>query len=136
MKTKRLQVPTGREPEVLDITREVAEFVRGEGDGLVNVSLPHATAGLALIELGEGTEDDLLQRLEFLLPQDHRYLHAHGSVGHGASHVLPAFLTPTITLPVIGGRVSLGTWQRIALVDTNRDNPRREVVLAFLPGPR
>lgn len=136
MKTRRLHLTTGREPDLVDLTGEVEEFVQGEGDGLVNVSLPHATCALALIELDSGSEEDLLERLEALLPRDHRYRHSHGSRGHGASHLVPAFLTPTVTLPVMGGRVSLGTWQRIALVDTNADNTRREVLLAFLPSPR
>ncbi len=134
MKVKRLQVTTGDQPCVVDLTDEVAAFVRGDGDGLVSVSLPHATAGLALMELGSGSEADLFHRLEALLPRDHRYRHAHGAPGHGADHLLPAFVSPTLTLPVIGGRVSLGTWQRIALVDTNVDNPRRDVLLAFISG--
>jgi secondary thiamine-phosphate synthase enzyme len=134
VKTKRLSLDTGRSPSVLDLTSEVESFVRGEGDGLVNISLPHATAGLALIELNSGSEDDLLERVESLLPTSHHYRHSHGSPGHGASHVLPAFLTPALTLPVLGGRVSLGTWQSIALVDTNADNQHREVLLSFLAG--
>lgn len=136
MKTHRLQLNTGREPKIVDLTGEVEDFVEGEGDGLVNVSLPHATAGLALMELGAGSEDDLMGRLNSLLPRDHRYRHSHGSPGHGADHVLPAFVSPTLTLPVIDGRVSLGTWQRIALIDTNVDNPRREVLMAFVTSPR
>ncbi|MGH2767476.1 MAG: secondary thiamine-phosphate synthase enzyme YjbQ [Acidimicrobiales bacterium] len=136
MKTKRLQVTTGREPAILDLTGEVEAFVRAEGDGLVNISLPHATAGLALMELGAGSEADLLHRLEALLPRSHRYVHSHGPPGHGASHLLPAFLAPTLTLPVLSGRVSLGTWQSIVLVDTNADNTRREVLLAFLSNTR
>ncbi|MGH2706727.1 MAG: secondary thiamine-phosphate synthase enzyme YjbQ [Actinomycetota bacterium] len=132
MKVKRLQITTGDQPTIVDLTDEVAAFVRGDGDGLVSVSLPHATAGLALMELGSGSEADLFHRLEALLPRDHRYRHVHGSPGHGADHLLPAFVSPALTLPVIDGRVSLGTWQRIALIDTNADNPRRQVVLAFL----
>jgi secondary thiamine-phosphate synthase enzyme len=134
VKVKRLHIDTGSEPCVVDLTDEVMAFVRGDGDGLVSVSLPHATAGLALMELGSGSEADLFHRLGALLPRDHRYRHAHGSPGHGADHLLPAFVSPTLTLPVIDGRVVLGTWQRIALVDTNADNPRRQVVLAFLSG--
>lgn len=136
MKTHRLQLNTGREPKIVDLTGEVEGFVEGEGDGLVNVSLPHATAGLALMELGAGSEDDLMERLNSLLPRDHGYRHSHGAPGHGADHVLPAFVSPTLTLPVIDGRVSLGTWQRIALIDTNVDNPRREVLMAFVTSPR
>lgn len=134
MKTERFRVKTGAEPAIVDITDRVQAFVSGEGEGLVNISLPHATAGLVLIELHSGSEEDLWDRLEFLLPKDHRYRHSHGSRGHGASHVMPAFVTPTLTLPVIDGDVSLGTWQSIALVDPNVDNTTRDVVLAFLPG--
>lgn len=133
MKTTRFKLKTGTEPAIVDITDRVEDFVSGEGDGLVNVSLPHATAGLALMELGSGSEDDLWDRLEFLLPKDHRYGHSHGSRGHGAAHVMPAFIAPTLTLPVIEGEVSLGTWQRIAIVDPNVDNTSRDIVLAFLP---
>ena len=134
MKTERFRVKTGAEPAIVDITDRVQAFVSGEREGLVNISLPHATAGLVLIELHSGSEEDLWDRLEFLLPKDHRYRHSHGSRGHGASHVMPAFVTPTLTLPVIDGDVSLGTWQSIALVDPNVDNTTRDVVLAFLPG--
>jgi secondary thiamine-phosphate synthase enzyme len=134
MKTERFQVKTGSAPAIVDITDRVQDFASGEGDGLVNVSLPHATAGLVLIELHSGSEEDLWDRLEFLLPKDHRYRHSHGSRGHGASHVMPAFVTPTLTLPVIDGEVSLGTWQSIAVVDPNVDNATRDVVLAFIAG--
>ena len=134
MKTERFQVKTGSAPAIVDITDRVQVFASGEGDGLVNVSLPHATAGLVLIELHSGSEEDLWDRLEFLLPKDHRYRHSHGSRGHGASHVMPAFVTPTLTLPVINGEVSLGTWQSIAVVDPNVDNTTRDVVLAFIAG--
>lgn len=135
METERLEIATGSRRVVLDVTERVAAFVAGRGDGLVNVSLPHATAGLALMELGSGSERDLMDRIDALLPRDDRYVHRHGSRGHGADHVLPAFVAPTLTLPVLGGRVSLGVWQRIALVDTNLDNPRRELLLAFVPSP-
>jgi len=133
VKTERFRVKTGSSPAIVDITDRVRDFVSGEGDGLINVSLPHATAGLVLIELHSGSEEDLWDRLEFLLPKDHRYRHSHGSRGHGASHVMPAFVTPTLTLPVIDGDVSLGTWQSIAIVDPNVDNTTRDVVLAFMP---
>jgi secondary thiamine-phosphate synthase enzyme len=132
MKTERLKVTTGRERALVDLTPEVQGFVQSKGDGLLNISIPHATAGLILMELGSGSESDLWDRLDALLPRDHRYVHSHGSRGHGADHLLPAFISPTLTLPVIAGEVSLGTWQSIVLVDTNVDNPRREVVLAFL----
>lgn len=133
MKTERFRVKTGSSPAIVDITDQVRAFVSGEGDGLVNVSLPHATAGLLLMELQSGSEADLWDRLEFLLPKDHRYRHSHGGRGHGAAHVMPAFISPTLTLPVIDGDVSLGTWQSIALVDPNVDNTTRDVLLAFLP---
>jgi len=132
MKSARLRLNTGDHPAIVDLTDEVASFVRGETDGLVSISVPHATAGLVLMELGSGSERDLWDRLGVLLPKDHRYVHHHGTPGHGADHLLPAFIAPTLTLPVFGGRVSLGTWQSIALVDPNVDNPHREVVLAFL----
>lgn len=128
----RLQIDTGTSPAIIDLTADVEKFVAGGNDGLVSISLPHATAGLALIELGSGSEADLLDRIEALLPSGHRYSHSHGSRGHGRDHLLPAFISPTLTLPVVGGVVSLGTWQRIALIDTNVDNRRREVVLAFV----
>jgi secondary thiamine-phosphate synthase enzyme len=134
MKTERFRVKTGSAPAIVDITDRVQEFVSGEGDGFINVSLPHATAGLVLIELHSGSEEDLWDRLEILLPKDHRYRHSHGSRGHGAAHVMPAFVTPTLTLPVMDGEVSLGTWQSIAIVDPNVDNTTRDVVLAFISG--
>lgn len=134
LQTHRVELRTGNRRAVVDVTGEVASFVAGRGDGLVNISLPHATAGLALMELGSGSEQDLMHRIDVLLPRDERYVHRHGSPGHGADHVLPAFIAPTLTLPVVGGRVSLGVWQRIAVVDTNEDNPRRELLLAFVAG--
>jgi secondary thiamine-phosphate synthase enzyme len=117
-----------------DVTDEVARFVSQEGDGLVNVFLPHATAGLALIETGSGTEADLEEAVTRLLPRDDRWTHRHGSPGHGADHVLPAFISPSLTIPVEGGRLQLGTWQSVVVVDTNRDNPHRKLRLSFLPG--
>jgi secondary thiamine-phosphate synthase enzyme len=132
VKTHRFPLETGRRATIVDVTAEVEKFVSGGGDGLVNISLPHATAGIALMELGSGSEEDLLERVDAVLPTDHRYSHSHGTRGHGRDHLLPAFISPTVTLPVIDGRVSLGTWQRIAVVDTNVDNPRREVLLAFI----
>jgi len=135
VQTQRVEIETGRRRAIVDVTGEVASFVAGRGDGLVNVALPHATAGLALMELGSGSERDLMDRIDALLPRDHPYVHTHGSAGHGADHLLPAFVAPTLTLPVLDGRVVLGIWQRIALVDTNVDNPRRELLLAFVPSP-
>jgi len=133
VKTERFRVKTGSAPAIVDITDRVREFVAGEGDGLVNISLPHATAELVLIELHSRSAEGLGDRLEFLLPKDHRYRHSHGSRGHGAAHVMPSFVAPTLTLPVIDGDVSLGTWQSIAIVDPNVDNTTRDVLLAFLP---
>jgi len=133
MKTKRLQVSTGRERTIVDLTSEVNNFLKGNQDGLVNIFVPHATAGLVLMELGSGSEPDLWDRLDSLFPRDNRYVHAHGAKGHGADHLLPAFISPAMTLPVLGGRVALGTWQSIALVDPNVDNPNREVLISFMP---
>ena len=132
MKTRRLKISTGHDRKLVDLTSEVRNFVSSEGDGLLNISVPHATAGLVLMELGSGSEADLWDRIDTLLPRDQRYVHSHGSPGHGADHILPAFIAPTLTLPVVDGRVSLGTWQSVVLVDPNVDNPNREVLLALL----
>lgn len=118
----------------LDLTRDARGFVTGEGDGLLHVFAPHATAGLALIETGSGSEQDLKAILEDLLPRDRDYVHSHGSPGHGRDHVLPALISPSLTVPVIGGDLALGTWQSIVFVDTNRDNPTRNVRFSFVPG--
>jgi secondary thiamine-phosphate synthase enzyme len=134
MRTEMLTVRTGGRPVVRDITAECASFVHGAGDGLLHVFVPHATAGLALIETGAGSDDDLLAALDQLLPADGRWRHRHGSPGHGRDHVLPAFVPPYATLPVVGGRLQLGTWQSVCLVDTNGDNPTRQVRLSFLAG--
>ena len=133
MRTALLEVDLSRS-SVADITDEAARFVRGAGDGLLSVFAPHATAGVALIETGSGSEPDLVAALERLLPRDDRYRHRHGSPGHGADHVLPALVAPSLTLPVEAGRMLLGTWQRVVLVSLNRDNPRRRVRLSFLEG--
>jgi secondary thiamine-phosphate synthase enzyme len=127
-----LTIRTGGRPVVRDITGECAEFVAGEQDGLLHVFVPHATAGLAIIETGAGSDDDLLAALDDLLPADGRWRHRHGSPGHGRDHVLPAFVPPYATLPVVRGRLQLGTWQSVCLVDTNGDNPTRQVRLSFL----
>ncbi len=127
-----MNIDTGHNRSLTDLTPQIRSFARQLGDGLINVSVPHATAGLVLMELGSGSEEDLWARLDQLLPRDIRYVHSHGSPGHGGDHVLPAFICPTLTLPVFGGEVSLGTWQSIVLVDPNLDNPQREVLLAFL----
>jgi len=133
MRTALLEVDLSRS-SVADITDEAARFVRGAGDGLLSVFAPHATAGVALIETGSGSEPDLVAALERLLPRDDRYRHRHGSPGHGADHVLPALVAPSLTVPVEAGRMLLGTWQRVVLVSLSRDNPRRRVRLSFLEG--
>jgi secondary thiamine-phosphate synthase enzyme len=134
MRSTTFTVDTGSQPIVRDLTDRCAGFVSGQPDGLLHVFVPHATAGLALVETGSGTEADLLAVLAELLPADDRWRHQHGSRGHGRAHVLPALLPPYATVPVLAGRLVLGTWQSICLVDLNVDNPRREVRLSFLPG--
>ncbi|TQK31857.1 secondary thiamine-phosphate synthase enzyme YjbQ [Arthrobacter sp. SLBN-53] len=133
MKTHLLDLDTSRR-RIVDLTDEVARFCTGRGDGLCNVFVPHATAGIAVIETGAGSDDDLIDTLERLLPRDDRYRHAHGSPGHGADHVLPGLVSPSVTVPVGDGTPLLGTWQSIVLVDLNRDNPRRSVRLSFVSG--
>ncbi|GAA0968023.1 YjbQ family protein [Actinocorallia libanotica] len=134
MKSTVIPVSTGSREAVHDLTPHCADFVAGEGDGLLHVFVPHATAGLAIIELGAGSDRDLLNALRDLLPADDRWVHAHGSRGHGRSHVLPAIIPPYASVPVLDGRLALGTWQSIALVDLNLDNPDRQVRLSFLRG--
>jgi secondary thiamine-phosphate synthase enzyme len=129
-----ITVRTGSRPAVADITGEAASFVRDRGDGLLHVFAPHATAGIAIIETGSGSDEDLITALDDVLPADNRWRHRHGSPGHGRDHVLPAFVAPYATLPVLGGRLALGTWQSICLVDPNGDNPTRQVRLSFLAG--
>ena len=120
---------------VTDLTAEVVAFARAGGaDGLVHVFVPHATAGVALIETGSGSEEDLAELLARTFPRDDRYAHRHGSVGHGGDHIVPAFVSPSVTIPVIDGELVLGTWQSVVLVDPNRDNPRRTVRLSFVQG--
>ena len=133
MRTALLEVDLSRSA-VADITDETARFVRGAGDGLLSVFAPHATAGVALLETGSGSEPDLVAALERLLPRDDRYRHRHGSRGHGADHLLPALVSPSLTIPVEAGRLLLGTWQRVVLVSLNRDHPGRRVRLSFLEG--
>jgi len=133
VKTDVLDIDTSRR-QLVDLTREVQTFCAGHGDGLCNVFVPHATAGVAIFETGAGSEQDLIATLERLLPRDDRYRHAHGSYGHGADHVLPAIVAPSVTVPVQAGRPLLGTWQSIVLVDLNSDNPRRSVRLSFVGG--
>jgi secondary thiamine-phosphate synthase enzyme len=134
MDSRTLQVHTGGQDVVHDLTHECRDFVSSYGDGLLHVFVPHATAGIAIIETGAGSDDDLLATLADLLPADDRWRHRHGSRGHGRSHVLPALVPPYATVPVDGGRLALGTWQSICLVDLNVDNADREVRLSFLPG--
>ena len=133
MDTELIEVTTGRRL-VTDLTDAVGDFCRGRGDGLCHVFVPHATAGVALIETGSGTEDDLALVLDGMLPREAPYRHRHGSPGHGRDHVLPAIVSPSVTLPVVAGRPLLGTWQSVVLVDPNVDNPDRRVRLSFLAG--
>ncbi|MEU7186471.1 YjbQ family protein [Streptomyces sp. NPDC045369] len=133
--TREIDVRTGSRETVYDLTRECASFLRdvAQGrDGLLNVFTPHATMGVALLETGAGSDDDLLSALHDLLPADDRWRHKHGSPGHGRDHVLPALVPPHATLPVVGGELALGTWQSVCLVDTNGDNPNRHVRLSFM----
>ncbi|MDJ0961010.1 MAG: YjbQ family protein [Acidimicrobiia bacterium] len=133
MDSTTISFSTGRQRGVVDLTAAAAEYVAGRGDGLLSVFVPHATAGVALFELGAGSDVDVMHAIDELLPRnDDRYRHRHGSPGHGADHVLPAFVAPSITIPVIGGRLALGTWQSIVLVDPNEDNPQRKVRFSFL----
>ncbi|WP_341717068.1 YjbQ family protein [Micromonospora sp. FIMYZ51] len=134
MRSEVINIGTGSRPTVRDITREAERFVSGQGDGLLHVFVPHATAGVAIIETGAGSDDDLLTALDDLLPTDDRWRHRHGSPGHGRDHVLPAFVAPYATLPVLDGHLALGTWQSICLVDPNGDNTTRQVRFSFLSG--
>jgi secondary thiamine-phosphate synthase enzyme len=134
MRSEVIEVHTGRREVVLDLTDRCADFVRGSGDGLLHVFVPHATAGIAILETGAGSDDDLLAALDHLLPKDDRWRHRHGSPGHGRDHVMPAIVPPHATIPVLEGRLALGTWQSICLVDLNVDNPDREVRLSLLVG--
>jgi secondary thiamine-phosphate synthase enzyme len=135
--TRVLNVASGSSERIVDLTGDCEAFLREVAagrDGLLNVFIPHATAGVALIETGAGSDDDLLAALHTLLPADDRWQHRHGSPGHGRDHVLPAIVPPHATLPVVNGQLELGTWQSVCLVDTNRDNPQRKVRLTFLAG--
>lgn len=137
MKHRKLSIETGSRPELVDLTDDCAAFladVADGGDGLLTVFVPHATAGVVVVELGAGSDEDLLAALERLLPRDERWRHRHGSPGHGADHVLPLLASPSLSVPIVAGRMTLGTWQSIALLDPNADNRRRTVQLAFLPG--
>ena len=132
MRSETRSYRTGSEETVLDLTRDCEAFVSDAGDGLLHLFVPHATAGIAIIETGAGSDDDLLAALRDLLPADDRWKHAHGSPGHGRSHVMPALVPPYASVPVLDGRLALGTWQSICLVDLNVDNPDREVRMSFL----
>jgi len=137
MRSELITVRTGSRPVVRDITAEVERFVAdqvGDGgrDGLVHVFVPHATAGVAIIETGAGSDEDLLTALDGVLPADDRWRHRHGSPGHGRDHVLPAFVAPYATLPVVDGKLALGTWQSVCLVDPNGDNPTRQIRLTMI----
>lgn len=134
MHTIEIEVDTSR-AQVVDLTGDLVRFCAGQGNGLVNAFVPHATAGLAIMETGAGSESDLVAALERCLPRDDRYRHAHGSRGHGADHLLPVFVSPSVTLPVLTGRVAFGTWQSLVLVDTNVDNSHRHVRFSFLSAP-
>ncbi len=130
-----ITVETGRRRGVFDITAEAARFVATRGDGLLSVFAAHATAGLAVLETGAGSDEDFMDVIDDLIPRDDsRYRHRHGSPGHGADHVMPGLVSPSLTVPVLAGRMQLGTWQAIVLVDGNADNPTRRVHLSFLPG--
>ena len=134
MESQVIRVRTGDTEQVRDITGECAEYVHGKGDGLLHVFVPHATAGLAILETGAGSDDDLLAALAELLPADDRWRHAHGSRDHDRSHVMPAIVPPHATVPVLDGRLALGTWQSVCLVDLNVDNDERSVRFSFLEG--
>lgn len=135
MQSTEISLSTGNQTNTADITSEVADFCRDKGNGLVSVFLPHATAGVALFETGAGTESDVLAAIDDLLPAEQgRWRHQHGSPGHGRDHVLPAFISPSLTIPVENGQMTLGTWQSIVVIDTNVDNPNRRVRLSFLAG--
>ena len=134
MRSEVITIRTGDRPVVRDITREAADFVRDLGDGLLHVFVPHATAGLAIIETGAGSDDDLLTAIDDVLPAEDKWRHRHGSEGHGRDHVLPAWIPPYATLPVLGGQIAFGTWQSLCLVDPNGDNPTRQVRFSFIKG--
>jgi secondary thiamine-phosphate synthase enzyme len=134
MRSETIEIRTGNSAQVRDLTRECDRFLASAGatDGLLNVFVPHATAGVAILETGAGSDDDLLSAIDTLLPRDDRWRHAHGSPGHGRDHVLPAFIPPSVTVPVVDGKMQLGTWQSVCLVDTNVDNATRTVRLSFV----
>lgn len=135
VESELLIIETGRRRGVFDITSEVAQFVAGRGDGLVSVFVPHATAGLAILETGAGSDADFVDLIDRLVPRDDSlWRHRHGSAGHGADHVVPGLVSPSLTIPVLDGSLTLGTWQSVVLVDPNQDNPTRRLRLSFLSG--
>ena len=136
MRTRELSIETGSEASLTDLTNACADFLAevAAADGLLTIFVPHATAGVVVVELGAGSDADLLAALERLLPHDDRWRHRHGRPGHGADHVLPLLASPSLTVPVVAGRMTLGTWQSIALLDPNADNRRRSVQLSYLAG--
>ncbi|MHA3701319.1 YjbQ family protein [Jatrophihabitans sp. YIM 134969] len=134
MRSETISVTTGGRAVVHDLTHDCQAFLRGESDGLLSVFVPHATAGLAILETGAGSDDDLLESIDAVLPRDGRWSHRHGSPGHGRDHVVPAWISPSLVVPVVDGSMTLGTWQSVCLVDTNVDNATRTVRFSFLPG--
>jgi len=137
VESRLVEIETGARRGIFDLTDACARFlaeIADERDGLLNVFVPHATAGVLIMELGAGSDADLMESLDRLLPRDTRWRHAHGSAGHGADHVLPLLAPPSIDVPVLAGEMSLGTWQSVALLDPNPDNPRRRVRLSFVAG--
>jgi secondary thiamine-phosphate synthase enzyme len=132
--THVISISTGHERAIVDLTAECARFVAGKGDGLLSVFVPHATAGVAILETGAGSDADFMDQLDEIVPRHDRWRHRHGSPGHGADHVIPGFVAPSITVPVVVGQMALGTWQSVVLVDVNADNPRRQVRLSFVAG--
>ncbi len=133
MDTIEIELHTGAQRGIHDVTDRLVDFVADKGDGLLSVFVPHATAGVAIIETGAGSDLDLLDRVDAILPRrDSEYRHRHGAPGHGADHLLPALVAPSITIPVVAGRMTLGTWQSVVLVDPNQDNPSRRIRLSFL----
>ena len=134
MESVVITVATGHRRGTFDLTADAARFAAGKGDGLLSVFAPHATAGIAIIETGAGSDADLMDRVDSILPRDDAlYRHRHGSPGHGADHVLPGFVAPSMTIPVLRGELALGTWQSVVLVDPNEDNPTRSVRFSFIP---
>ncbi|NED94948.1 YjbQ family protein [Phytoactinopolyspora alkaliphila] len=134
MHSEVLQLNTGTDL-VTDVTSELRRFCGGLGDGLCHLFVPHATAGLAIMETGAGSEPDLADAIDRFLPREDIYRHQHGSVGHGRDHVLPAFVAPSISIPVLDGEPALGTWQSVVVVDSNTDNQQRTLRLSFLASP-